>query len=140
MARADYNRKARAYFERCGYTAIAKTEVYRVDPPKKDAPPGTKGFGRFHDMFGFCDFLVVGKGETVGAQICRSSDIANRLTKLVASEHIDACLEAGWKIQVIGFLPGQRDPQRIVHVTTAMVNERRKVLAELETEPQLFEA
>lgn len=128
MARADYNAKARAYFKRCGYESIAKVEIYRVDPPGKDAPPGQKGFGRFHDLFGCLDFLVVGNGETIGAQICQAGDISKRLAKVTASpprnkddlpgpDHVMNCLAAGWRILVIGFRPGQSAPHRIVEVT-----------------------
>lgn len=117
MARSDYNRKARAYLERCGYTAIAKTEIYRVDPPSKNAPEGTKSFGRFHDMFGFVDFLAVGLGHTVALQVCRSSDIANRLAKIYASPHLRTVLEAKWQVVVLGFMPGNSAPHRIVEVT-----------------------
>ncbi len=142
MARADYNAKARDYFRRAGYTAIAKTEIYRVDPPGKKSPPGTKGFGRFHDLYGCIDFLVVGKGETIGAQICRYSDVPNRLAKVTAEpeltkdglpgpDHVMECLGAGWRILVLGFKPDIKAPHRIVEVTVdAVLASRAKQSAQ----------
>lgn len=136
MSRSNYNAKAREWLRRCGYASIAKVEVYRVDPIKN--PSSDRPAGRFHDLFGFVDYLAVGKGHTLAVQVCRWTDVSNRLQKLHESPHVLPCLEAGWKVIVVGFRPGEASPHRIVDVTSESVRAALALLEEAEEQEVLF--
>ena len=55
------------------------------------------------DLFGFCDLVVLGKGETLCVQATSGANTSARVTKIKAHANYEIVLGAGWKIVVIGW-------------------------------------
>jgi predicted RecB family endonuclease len=55
------------------------------------------------DLWGFVDILAVKDGETYGIQCTSGSNVASRVKKVAASEHLPRLREAEWVIWVIGW-------------------------------------
>lgn len=55
------------------------------------------------DAFGFIDVIALGEGVTIGVQATSASNVASRVTKILAEPRHFAWLAAGNKIQVWGW-------------------------------------
>lgn len=55
------------------------------------------------DLFGVIDVLAVRDGETLGVQATSGSNVAARVAKIAASEHVAALRSAGWSLAVWGW-------------------------------------
>lgn len=56
-----------------------------------------------HDLFGIVDVLALRSGETLGIQATSGSNVAARVSKIAASEHVGALRAAGWSLAVWGW-------------------------------------
>ena len=59
--------------------------------------------GRRHDLFGIGDLIAVRDSETTLVQVTDITHVANRVTKIQASPHLDALRLAGWRVIVHGW-------------------------------------
>ena len=91
MSKTSINVKTRYNLAKRGFTAIHKVESFNSF---------TK---RYSDLFGIWDFLAVGMGETIAVQVTSKSNISSRIKKIQESDHIAACRDAGWQLEVHGW-------------------------------------
>jgi hypothetical protein len=91
MSKTSINVKTRDLLKERGFTAVHKVESFNSF---------TK---RYSDLFGIWDFLAVGNGETIAVQVTSKSNVSSRIKKIEDSEHIAACREAGWQLEVHGW-------------------------------------
>lgn len=68
------------------------------------------------DMFGIIDVLAVKRGETLGVQCTSADNVSSRVNKVAEHESTPKLREAGWRLQVMGWTKGKREP-RIVDVS-----------------------
>lgn len=55
------------------------------------------------DLFGMIDILVLAGENTMGVQVTSASNVAARVAKITASEHLPALRRANWTILVHGW-------------------------------------
>ena len=55
------------------------------------------------DLFNLWDILAIKGPETLAAQVTSGSGVSARLKKIEAGDYIDACREAGWRLEVHGW-------------------------------------
>lgn len=60
------------------------------------------------DLFGMCDLLAIGNGETVCVQTTSGSNVAARVRKLTEAEALPEMLRSGWRVVVEGWTGAKR--------------------------------
>jgi hypothetical protein len=56
------------------------------------------------DLFGILDLISLSPdGETIGVQTTSGSNVAARVSKITASEHLPALRRAGWRLVIHGW-------------------------------------
>ncbi len=60
------------------------------------------------DLFGMCDLLAIGNGETVCVQTTSSGNVPARVRKLTEAEALPEMLRSGWRVVVEGWTGAKR--------------------------------
>ena len=68
------------------------------------------------DLWGFVDVLGLKDGETLAVQCTSDSNVSARVKKIADHENIAPVRKAGWKVIVMGWKAGRKEP-RIVDVS-----------------------
>jgi hypothetical protein len=69
------------------------------------------------DLFGILDLIALSpEGETIGVQTTSGSNVAARVSKITASEHLPALRRAGWRLLVHGWSKGKNGRYRLREV------------------------
>jgi len=68
------------------------------------------------DLWGFVDILALKDGETLAVQCTSDSNVSARVKKIADHENIGPVRKAGWKVIVMGWKAGRKEP-RIVDVS-----------------------
>ena len=87
----NINQKTIDLLRERGYSAVQKVETFNSF---------TK---RYKDLFGVWDYLAVGNGETIAVQVTSRAHISERAKKIAESEHLAACRDAGWQLEIHGW-------------------------------------
>ena len=58
---------------------------------------------RRHDLFQFADLLAIRENEVLLVQVTSGSNVAARIKKIAANEHIDAVRKSGMRVEVHGW-------------------------------------
>lgn len=72
--------------------------------------------GLRQDLYGIIDVLGVKPGETLAVQATSDSNVSSRVRKLSEHKSTPKLREAGWKILILGWTKGKREP-RVVDVS-----------------------
>lgn len=68
------------------------------------------------DLWGFVDVLALRENETLAVQCTSDSNVSARVKKIADHENIAPVRKAGWKVIVMGWKAGRKEP-RIVDVS-----------------------
>ncbi len=68
------------------------------------------------DLWGFVDVLALRENETLAVQCTSDSNVSARVKKIADHENIGPVRKAGWKVVVMGWKAGRKEP-RIVDVS-----------------------
>lgn len=68
------------------------------------------------DLWGFVDVLALRENETLAVQCTSDSNVSARVKKIADHENIGPVRKAGWKVIVMGWKAGRKEP-RIVDVS-----------------------
>lgn len=60
------------------------------------------------DLFGMCDLLCIGNGETVCVQTTSASNVSARVKKLAEAEALPEMLRSKWRVVVEGWTGKKR--------------------------------
>ena len=60
------------------------------------------------DLFGMCDLLAIGNGETVCVQTTSTGNVSARVRKLTEAEALPEMLRSGWRVVVEGWTGTKR--------------------------------
>lgn len=63
------------------------------------------------DLFGFIDLIAIRESETLAVQATSASNVSARVKKIADHEHVGAVRRAGWRIVVMGWAKGKREPR-----------------------------
>ena len=63
------------------------------------------------DLFGFIDIVVLGEDQTIGVQCTSMPHVSSRVKKIANHENVGKVRKAGWKILVMGWAKGKKEPR-----------------------------